>query len=101
MVGLWAQTAPGNLARQIVPVGRIFRPTSIPVPAGVAKSVNRSFGGAPFGIRKPEGRPLGHFEIRVAEVVSPAAFWTFEGWDGVRLRHFHIWGPESNPLKTF
>ena len=75
--------------------------TSIPVPAGVAKSVNRSFGGAPFGIRETEGRPLGHLEIRVAQVASPAAFWTFEGWDGVRLRHFNIWGPESNPLKTF
>ena len=52
--------------------------TSIPVPAGVAKSVNRSVGGAPFGIREPEGRPLGHFETRVAQVVPPAAFWTFE-----------------------
>ena len=93
VVGLWAQTAPGNLARQIVPVGRIFRPTSIPVPAGVAKSVNRSFGRAPFGIRETEGRPLEHFEIRVAQVVSPAAFWTFGGWDGVRLIHFDIWGP--------
>ena len=47
------------------------------------------------------GLPLAHFEIRVAQVVSPAAFWTFEGWDGVRLRHFDIFGPDSNPLKTF
>ena len=71
---------------------------SIPVPAGVAKSVNRSFGGAPFGIRETEGRPLGHLEIRVAQVASPAAFWTFQGWDGVRLRHFNIWGPEWCPF---
>ena len=89
-----------GLARQIVQWEDILS-TSIPVPAGVAKSVNRSLGGAPFGIRETEGRPLGHLEIRVAQVASPAAFWTFEGWDGVRLRHFNIWGPESNPLKTF
>ena len=75
--------------------------TSIPVPAGVAKSVNRSLGGAPFGIRETEGRPLGHLEIRVAQVASPAAFWTFEGWDGVRLNHFDIFGLDSNPRKTF
>ena len=57
--------------------------------------------GAPLGIWEPEGRPLEHSEIRVAQVVSPAALWTFEGRDGVRLIHFNIWGPESNPLKTF
>ena len=97
MVG---QTAPGNLARQIVPVGRIFCPHLFLFQLVWPNQSIEALEGRHLASGK-QGRPLGHLEIRVAQVASPAAFWTFEGWDGVRLRHFNIWGPESNPLKTF
>ena len=112
VVGLWAQTAPGNLARQIVPVGRIFCPhlflfqlvwpnQSIEALEGrhLASGKQRV---APWGILRliwgPESNPLMTFCHLEAGLVSIYTYLTFWSRNGVHLHIFQFWGPEWCPF---